>query len=395
MAVIDSGETSDLRTRFQFSHGLRLEVFYALQALTDSSDIHQSWRQAASEALPEEFYRAFAALGNTPILWPLLADAPGTIDASVSFQQLMDSLQTLDLDTFREGILVGALHDRDVVVDLVEGHLDLAAAIDRAPEHKKHLWYTCVGLYPYDEHAAVPLALQRALHDPEGFRTDALLCLNLFWEHVFAATWEGLEPELLRSVREKRRLFEALSVSEFLEQAIMRLEIDEERQVLRSLRGGCEIPLDRLHAAHIMPSAFNTRRMWTSYTDAGCKICETVFVPYFDASIAVEPLTSRQVAPPAPQAAPVNLEPALIFKALGDGTRYAMVQLIGRQARTSADLARELGVSKATISHHLSLLREAGLVSESYESGSVRLSLKTEVIHQLSTLASTAFAPTA
>jgi len=242
MAVIDSGETSDLRTRFQFSHGLRLEVFYALQALTDSSDIHQSWRQAASEALPEEFYRAFAALGNTPILWPLLADAPGTIDASVSFQQLMDSLQTLDLDTFREGILVGALHDRDVVVDLVEGHLDLAAAIDRAPEHKKHLWYTCVGLYPYDEHAAVPLALQRALHDPEGFRTDALLCLNLFWEHVFAATWEGLEPELLRSVREKRRLFEALSVSEFLEQAIMRLEIDEERQVLRSLRGGCEIP---------------------------------------------------------------------------------------------------------------------------------------------------------
>ncbi|MBQ38827.1 MAG: hypothetical protein CME04_20770 [Gemmatimonadaceae bacterium] len=135
--------------------------------------------------------------------------------------------------------------------------------------------------------------------------------------------------------------------------------------------------------------------MWTSYTDAGCKICETVFVPYFDASIAVEPLTSRQVAPPAPQAAPVNLEPALIFKALGDGTRYAMVQLIGRQARTSADLARELGVSKATISHHLSLLREAGLVSESYESGSVRLSLKTEVIHQLSTLASTAFAPTA
>ena len=72
-----------------------------------------------------------------------------------------------------------------------------------------------------------------------------------------------------------------------------------------------------------------------------------------------------------------------------------MAQLIGRKPRTSADLARELGVTKATISHHLSLLREAGLVAETYEAGSIRLSLKTEVVEQLSSLATSAFAPAA
>lgn len=392
MAIIDTDEPGDLRSRFHFSHGLRMELFYALQALTDDSDIHQAWRAASLTRLPQEFHDGFARLGNTALIWPLVADALGPTEPDLTFEALLQNLKTVDVDGFRSSMLIGALHDAEQVKELIAGTIDLAEVVRRAPEQKKQLWFTCVGIFPFDENAAVPRALQRVVQDPDGFRDEAIRCIELFWVHGFAETWADLEPKLLRSVQEKRRLFESSSVAEFLEQAIMRLEVDEERGLLRSVRGGCEIPLDTLRAVHVMPSVFNVRRMWTTFLVDGF---DTSYIPYFDATIAVTADSAQQAANQtvAQTTAQARLEPALIFKALGDGTRYGMVQLIGREPRTSADLARELNVSKATISHHLSLLREAGLVGETHLAGSVRLSLRTDVIEQLSALAGTAFAP--
>ena len=50
----------------------------------------------------------------------------------------------------------------------------------------------------------------------------------------------------------------------------------------------------------------------------------------------------------------------------------------------ATELAKEFSVSKPTISHHLTLLREAGLVRETYVQGSIALSLRRNVIEQLS-----------
>jgi DNA-binding transcriptional ArsR family regulator len=58
--------------------------------------------------------------------------------------------------------------------------------------------------------------------------------------------------------------------------------------------------------------------------------------------------------------------PALVrlFKALADPTRLRMLAAIVDRPRCGQDLAAEVGVSPATISHHLRVLTEAGLVSE-------------------------------
>lgn len=390
MAIIDSSVPGDRRHLFRFSHGIRLELFYALQALTDDdARIHSRWRSDSAGRLPVAFHRSFAAIGATPLIWPLVADAAGPVEPDATIDELLAVYDTIDLDAFRRGILIGVLHDADLVDRLISGELDLAAVVDAAPAQKQQTWLRQVGLHPYDPANPLAVALQRVMRDPAGFHTDALLCVRLFWQHVFAETWRDIEPALRRSVSEKRRMFESSSVNEFLSEAVMRLEIDEQRGVLKSMRGGCEIALETLQVVHVLPSAFNAMRMWTTYLDDGQDI---TFVPYFDASISVEPIGQDTTSDPATQGG-TALEPALIFKALGDGTRYSMVQLIGQQPRTSADLARDLGVSKATISHHLGLLREAGLIGETYESGGVRLSLKTDVIQQLSTLATRAFVP--
>jgi hypothetical protein len=53
-----------------------------------------------------------------------------------------------------------------------------------------------------------------------------------------------------------------------------------------------------------------------------------------------------------------------IFKALADATRIRMVGLMVSGPRCGQELASELGVSAATVSHHLRVLREAGLLTE-------------------------------
>ncbi|MCG8424993.1 MAG: metalloregulator ArsR/SmtB family transcription factor [Proteobacteria bacterium] len=54
-----------------------------------------------------------------------------------------------------------------------------------------------------------------------------------------------------------------------------------------------------------------------------------------------------------------------LFKALADPTRLRMVGLLAERERCGRDLASVLHVSPATVSHHLKLLRRAGLVAES------------------------------
>lgn len=58
--------------------------------------------------------------------------------------------------------------------------------------------------------------------------------------------------------------------------------------------------------------------------------------------------------------------PALVrlFKGLADPTRLRMLAAMVDRARCGQDLAAEVGVSPATVSHHLRVLSEAGLLSE-------------------------------
>ncbi|MBD8012260.1 MULTISPECIES: helix-turn-helix transcriptional regulator [Microbacterium] len=57
---------------------------------------------------------------------------------------------------------------------------------------------------------------------------------------------------------------------------------------------------------------------------------------------------------------------ARVFKALGDPTRVALLSLIARSEGGEAcicDLTDPVGLSQATVSHHMRLLAEAGLVT--------------------------------
>jgi biotin operon repressor len=56
---------------------------------------------------------------------------------------------------------------------------------------------------------------------------------------------------------------------------------------------------------------------------------------------------------------------AALFKALADPSRLRMVGLLVERERCGQELAGQLGLSAPTVSHHLRVLKEAGLLTES------------------------------
>lgn len=51
-----------------------------------------------------------------------------------------------------------------------------------------------------------------------------------------------------------------------------------------------------------------------------------------------------------------------VFKALSDPTRRKILQLLKQRSLSAGDIAQHFDISKASLSHHFSLLKQADLV---------------------------------
>jgi ArsR family transcriptional regulator, arsenate/arsenite/antimonite-responsive transcriptional repressor len=87
-------------------------------------------------------------------------------------------------------------------------------------------------------------------------------------------------------------------------------------------------------------------------------------------------------APPLSEAARADL--ALRFKALADPTRIAIVNRLAGAGEVCVCALEDLGLSQPTISHHLRILREAGLVDVSRRGTFAYYKLVPESIDSLS-----------
>ncbi len=92
--------------------------------------------------------------------------------------------------------------------------------------------------------------------------------------------------------------------------------------------------------------------------------------------LAVSPLSGEQASGLAP-----------MFKALGDPVRLRLLSMIASRAEVCVcDLTDAFDVSGPTISHHLRVLREAGLVDCERRATWVYYWVKPEALRQLSVL---------
>ena len=71
------------------------------------------------------------------------------------------------------------------------------------------------------------------------------------------------------------------------------------------------------------------------------------------------------------------------FKALSDLTRQEILNLLKEGPLTAGEIARHFQVSGATISHHLSILKEAGLVLDDRRGKYIYYELNMSVVDEL------------
>jgi ArsR family transcriptional regulator len=71
------------------------------------------------------------------------------------------------------------------------------------------------------------------------------------------------------------------------------------------------------------------------------------------------------------------------FRALADGTRREILALLRERSRTSGDIADRFDSSWPTISRHLAVLREAGLVLTERKGQEIYYEINTSVFQDL------------
>lgn len=72
-----------------------------------------------------------------------------------------------------------------------------------------------------------------------------------------------------------------------------------------------------------------------------------------------------------------------LFKALNDPTRRAILELLKRKDMAAGEIADQFNISKPSISHHLDLLKQAGLVVSVKEGQFIVYSINTTVMDEM------------
>ena len=72
-----------------------------------------------------------------------------------------------------------------------------------------------------------------------------------------------------------------------------------------------------------------------------------------------------------------------LFKALNDTTRREILELLKKGDLSAGEIADRFNISKPSISHHLDLLKQAGLVQSVKEGQYIYYSLNTTVMDEI------------
>lgn len=71
-----------------------------------------------------------------------------------------------------------------------------------------------------------------------------------------------------------------------------------------------------------------------------------------------------------------------LFKALNDATRRRILDMLKEADLTAGEIADAFQISKPSISHHLDLLKQAGLISATREGQFLRYTLDATVLEE-------------
>lgn len=75
-----------------------------------------------------------------------------------------------------------------------------------------------------------------------------------------------------------------------------------------------------------------------------------------------------------------------VFKALADPTRREIIRVLRGGSATAGELAERFTISRASLSHHFSILKAAGLIRDQRRGQHIVYSLNTTVMEEVAAL---------
>lgn len=371
----------------------RLELFLAAWSLaSDRAQRHPEWRRQGRRALPGTYWAAEAALGGTPEIWLLAAAAPGAVPLDSTPIEFLGRIEHRPAGAVLTAMLTALLGDPVLARRVAVGGLTLPRALASLPRPRL-LALSSMNFEPTNHDHPLWTSLARFAADPEAGQRALVAGLDAFREAVFEPLWRGLagpEAKIAASVAAGIEQGDWAGLGHRLGLGV---EFEPKAGALRQVTGGARTDLGQIGSLQFLPSSFNEPRWW--FVDPEGER-GTAWLPFLDPSLGPEPQRGGTVEP-EPAATPArsgaaarNLPPAsggdvaLVFRALGDATRFAMANLLARRAMPAVELARQLHLSKPTVTHHLHFLRDAGLIEEQGEGGRKLLALRREALEALS-----------
>jgi DNA-binding transcriptional ArsR family regulator len=196
---------------------------------------------------------------------------------------------------------------------------------------------------PADARVQLALALERPREFVDGFATF----LRAYWRTAFRQEWQRIEPRLAAAVATAGEAIATEGVYPFLAGISPRVHVDPDRRevtVEKWYDSDREVEPDE--AFVLAPSVYVWPHLLAS--------CEGEWPPGL-AYAAPFLSTDGSFLPPA--------DLVRLLRALGDETRLRALRLLAEQPRSTQELAPLLGISEASLSKHLRLLNEIGLLS--------------------------------
>jgi DNA-binding transcriptional ArsR family regulator len=189
-------------------------------------------------------------------------------------------------------------------------------------------------------------AISELLSEPASVRARLLAALRAYWELAFAAKFAEIEPLLIQDITEKGWQMEREGPVGLVCNLSDCITYDSARNSLlihKEMEAGLDV--EQMQAFSVGPSYFVSPHLIVD-------VDPMHFVLYYDMS-ACDPSARPRIPPESLQ---------IVLKALSHETRLNILRLLAKDTYSTQELAQRLHFTEPTISHHLSVLKNAGLI---------------------------------
>src|SRR5438874_174606 len=108
----------------------RFDLFYSLRALDEGSESFDNWRKSTERGLPRNFSSIAKRVAPKPMMWPLLADCLRDTPSVATFDELIETIRSLDDQDFQRAVLSGVFRNPTVVDDLMSTRRTLRETVE-------------------------------------------------------------------------------------------------------------------------------------------------------------------------------------------------------------------------------------------------------------------------